>query len=201
MKRTTLLLSFFLLMSIPMFTQDMVSVHMKVPVESIVTIIWDWTNDPSINSDEWLDKPLQPNSSGDLYLCFIKENWQSYIFKVEQSGYRTVIGRFNIGRNSYFQVSLPPAKKDKSALDGVKLYKEAIKQERNWNYKKANKLYLKSAKIGDVCSMYSLADNYHNGNGCAKNDSKAIYWFGMAKQFGSYEAELNIQHIKRQNGR
>ena len=201
MKRTTLLLSFFLLMSITMFTQDIVSVHMKVPVESTVTIIWDWTNNSSINSDEWLDKPLHPNSSGDLYLCFIKENIQSYIFKVEQSGYRTVIGRFNIARNSYFQVSLPPAKKDKSALDGVKLYDEAIKQQLNWNYKKANKLYLKSAKIGDVRAMNSLADNYHNGNGCAKNDSKAMYWYGVAKQFGSYVAELCMQHIKRQNGR
>ena len=198
MKKTTLLLSLLLGITFTIFAQETVKVHMKVPVGSTVTVSWNKLfRVPNNNSDEYLDKPLYPNNRGDLILYFQKAYWHSYKFKVEKDGYRTVIGSFCIGLDSFFQVSLPPAQKDNSALEGAELYEKGLKFQISWDFKKANKLFLKSAKIGDVRAMYSLADNYHNGNGCARNDSKAMYWYGLAKQFGSYEAELGIEYIRR----
>ena len=200
MKKTTLLLSLLIGITFTIFAQETVRVHMKVPVGSTVTVTWNW-GDESINSDKYLDKPLYPNGNGDLILYFLKEYWQSYKFKVEKEGYRTVIGSFCIGRNSFFEVSLPPAQKDNSALDGAGLYERGLKFQISWDYKKANKLFLKSAKIGDVRAMHALGSNYHNGNGFAKNDSKAMYWYGSARQFGSIDAEMSMEHIRSLNGR
>lgn len=197
MKKITLLLTILWGITFSIFAQETVKVHMKVPVGSTVTISWnELLGMPTINSDEYLDRPLYPNSSGDLILYFVKEYWQSYKFKVEKEGYRTVIGSFCIGRNSFFQVSLPPAQKDNSTLDGAELYEKGLMFQISWDYKKANKLFLKSAKIGDVRAMYALGSNHHDGNGFARNDSKAMYWYGLAKQFGSIDAEMSMDYLR-----
>ena len=57
---------------------------------------------------------------------------------------------------------------------------------------KAFEMYAKGAEAGDECSMCCLATAYMEGNGCKKDDDKALYWFRKAEEKGYADAANGI---------
>jgi len=182
------------------FLPAQVIMHMTVPLGSCVII----ANDYYDLSDEtrcW--DPYYPED-GVLELDFLQQNRASYYFKVEKTGCKSIIGCFEVMLNSSFRIELPKGNKDE-VLDSEAMLREGYKL---WNdgfasksrLRKAHKLMLKAARLGNVHAMCSLADSFFQGMGCAKNDKKAIYWYSTAEQFGSIHGTNGISGVKRYNG-
>ncbi len=63
------------------------------------------------------------------------------------------------------------------------------------DYKKAFKLYLTGAKLGDPSAQFALAELYRWGDGTTKNVQKAVKWFKKAIKQGSLSSMANIGKI------
>ncbi|UZO07249.1 uncharacterized protein OCT59_027541 [Rhizophagus irregularis] len=50
----------------------------------------------------------------------------------------------------------------------------------------------KLVEIGDKVTMFSLANNYKNGEGTEKNLEKAYYWYQKAAENGDEEAMFSL---------
>ena len=75
-------------------------------------------------------------------------------------------------------------------LQGVALDKEKRFQE-------SFAIYLKSARMGNMDSMYNAAYSYHYGEGVPQNYHLAVYWYRKAAELGMKKAWNNLAHCYR----
>ena len=178
------------LLPLTVSAQGTVTMRMAVPTGSTVTIMKDYiSHRPTLVPDDFFDTPLNPDRYGVLEIKFPQENTQSFLVKVEKQGYRTLIGCFATECDSEFRVELPVAGKDTSPIDTQEMWDKACDLHNSGfaprsRLRKAHKLFLKAAKLGNVRAMYSVAISFHDGSGCARNDNKAHYWRKMAEKMG-----------------
>ena len=74
-----------------------------------------------------------------------------------------------------------------------RLYIQAEKYYRGQNFAKAFEFYQKAAKKGEAEATYSLGRMFEKGEGAAKNNEKALFWYRRAAELGSENAERAIK--------
>ncbi|WP_040727019.1 Sel1-like repeat-containing protein kinase family protein [Thiomicrorhabdus sp. Kp2] len=84
-----------------------------------------------------------------------------------------------------------------AAYNLARLFEKGQGMPANLDY--AFKLYRFSAMRGHVMAQNALAEMYLEGRGTAKNMAQARSWFGLAAQYGSKEAKVNIKALLKES--
>ncbi len=72
------------------------------------------------------------------------------------------------------------------------LLNDGIKEVKNGNFKKANKLWTKACDLGNMSACFNLGLLYNNGDGVKQDKSKAKELFGQACDSGHMRSCYNL---------